>query len=206
MEENLHDKLKIQSWENAFHTFGYEYIFSKRAQRYSKWVNWLKVFGILVPAVIGATALGYGINNSLLKQMITLAIPTLIIQFSFSVLAIIYNWDDELSYSFEASQSYNNLYRRFKNLAQFSPTEYYSFSKEYDLLDTEYNGRNQQDSKHNIREWELRKGMKFSLREFKKKCIGCDQIPISIESTHCPVCGNFSLKYQYKIFRLWQTK
>lgn len=195
-EENLHDKLRIKCHDNAFHCFGYQYIFDRRAQYYSKVVNLLKVLGILVPATIGATALGYGINSNILKSTVAIAIPLTIVQFIMSTIAVIYKWDDELSYAFEASQHYNTLYREFKKLGEFPPSEYESLNGLYDLIDIQYNSRAQQDSKHNIKEWQLRRGMRFSLREFQRSCQGCGKTPISMESTKCPVCGNYSLKHK----------
>jgi mobilome CxxCx(11)CxxC protein len=199
-EENLYDKLRIKCHDNAFHCFGHQYIFDRRAQYFSKVVNLLKVLGVLVPAAIGATALGYGIDSNILKAAIAIAIPLTILQFIVSTIAIIYKWDDELSYSFEASQHYNTLYREFKKLGEFPPSDYDALNTSYDLIDTQYNSRDQQDSKHNIKEWQLRRGMRFSLREFQRTCKGCGKTPISMESTDCPVCGNYLLKN--KMFNL----
>src|SRR6185503_11700711 len=192
--ENLYDKLRSECHENAFHSFGYAYIFDKRAQRFGRWVNLLKAFGVLVPAIVGATAIGYGYNNALLKYAIVIAIPITIIQFVFSLLAIVYKWDDELAYAYEASSSYNDLYNKFSKTGKFPPAEYDHLSKEFDYITIEQTFRGQQDGKHNIREWELRKGMKYALRQYKQKCSGCGDIPLSMTSTNCYVCGKFSFK------------
>ena len=177
--------------ESSFHCFGYQYIFDKRAIHYNKLVNWLKVLGILVPALLGTLVITYNTNETIKSISIaTLSVVT-VIQFGFSVLAIIYKWDDELSYSYEASQSYNSLYRRFKNLANFPPIDDNELKKQFDLLDTENNARGQQDSKHNLKEAELRMGMRSSLREHQRKCVGCALIPKSMKSSECDVCGNF---------------
>jgi mobilome CxxCx(11)CxxC protein len=188
--------LRLECWHRAFNAFGHGYIFDKRANKYGIRINLLKVFGLLVPATVGSTAIGYGYNNEVLKSLIALAIPLTIIQFVISVLAIIYKWDDELSYSFEASQSYNTLHDNFEKLGGFPPIDYEQLRIKYDLLNTEYNLRQQQDSKHIIKEWELRKGMRSSLRDKQRKCVGCNLIPLSMESTDCYVCGRFSLKYK----------
>jgi mobilome CxxCx(11)CxxC protein len=192
--ENI-EKLRKNCWDNSLDSFGYVYIFDKRASWFGSLVNWLKVFGVLVPALIGATALG-GYTNDFLIYAINLAIPVTIIQFGFSILAIIYKWDDELSYSFESSQSHNAITKRFKRLAELPDENYNKVNLEYEKLEIEYMQRCQQDLKHNLKEWELRKGMRYALREFKRECEGCKTIPISMESTDCHVCGRFSLKYK----------
>src|SRR5690606_32397774 len=108
-----------------------------------------------------------------LKWMIIIAIPLTIIQFLFSLLAVAYKWDDELAYSYEASQDLNLLHDDFKKLGNLPPNEYQELNRQYELLNTRFKERTQQNSKHNIKEWEQRMGMKFGLREFQKKCVGC---------------------------------
>lgn len=192
--ENI-ETLRKNCWDSALDSFGYVYIFDKRANWFGSLVNWLKVFGVLVPSLIGAAALG-GYTNDFLIYAINIAVPVTIIQFGFSILAIIYKWDDELSYSFESSQSHNTIAKRFKRLAELPDENHSQFNLEYEKLEIEYTQRCQQDLKHNLKEWELRKGMRYALREFKRECEGCKITPISMDSTNCPVCGMFSLKYK----------
>lgn len=194
-EQQLFDDLRRECWNYSFQSFGYAYIFDKRASKYSTYINWLTVFGILTPSIIGATALGYGIKNILLEKMIIMAIPITIIQFIFSVLSIIFKWSDELSHSYESSQAYSSLYYDFRRLAKYPPNTYNELKHDFELLELEYIKQNQQDLKHNIKEYELRKGMRYMLREHKKECVGCKIIPISMKSTDCPVCGNYSFNY-----------
>ncbi|MDB5116375.1 MAG: putative rane protein [Mucilaginibacter sp.] len=195
-EENLYDKLRNECHDKAFDCFGYSYIFEKKALRLRRWVTLIKAFGVLVPSLVGITALGYGYDNQILKNLIVVAIPLTLIQFIISLWAIIYKWDDELSYSYEAKVNYDSLYEKFKQLGKFPPNLYEELRTKYDLISVEYSLRSQQDAQHSLREWELRKGMKYSLREHKKECYGCKIIPLSMKSTDCYVCGNFSFKYQ----------
>jgi mobilome CxxCx(11)CxxC protein len=55
----------------------------------------------------------------------------------------------------------------------------------------EQNVRDSQDEKYNINDKELRMGMKYGLRMFKVKCDGCGEVPKSLETTNCNICGNF---------------
>lgn len=184
-------KLRQTAWDNSLHTFGKGFIFDKRAQKYAAYVNLLKVFGIITPVAVGATAMGYGFDSNILKYVITIAIPLSIIQLLFSVFAIVFKWDQELAYSFEASQDYNNLSNSFKKLANIPQDNIENLEKSIDLLEERYLARSQQDAKHSVKEWELRKGMRFSLREFQRECVGCKTIPLSMKSTDCDVCGKF---------------
>jgi mobilome CxxCx(11)CxxC protein len=190
--EQKYNGLRQDCWNESLQSFGKAYIFDKRAQRYSFYINLLKVFGIVVPVTVGATAIGYGFDSVLLKYSIALAIPLTIAQLIFSVCAIVYKWDDELSYSYEASQELSTLSDKFKRLAKTPPDDFKDFEHEFEILNTIIKTRNQQSSKHNLREWELRMGMRYSLREYQRKCAGCGEIPKSMEPTKCDVCGNFN--------------
>jgi len=198
-------KLRTEAWNDSFHTFGKGYIFDKRAEKFSKNINLLKVFGIVTPIAVGATAIGYGHDAEILKSLIAFAIPILIIQLVFSVFTVIFRWDKELAYAYEASQDYNNLSSSFKKLGNLPPSEYENLEKSLDVLKTRYQARSEQDAKHSIREWELRKGMRYALRQFRRECVACKIIPESMESTDCNVCGKFEGEFK-KGLKKWMRK
>lgn len=199
--EQRFEKLRTSCWNNAITAFGTAYIFDKKAQRHGFYTNILKVFGIVVPVAVGATALGYGFNSVILKAIIALAIPLSIIQLIFSVFAVVHKWDDELAYSYEASQDLSLISDSFKKLGNLPPASFKELNDKYEILNTRLKARKQQNSKHKIREWELRMGMRYALREFQRKCVGCGEIPVSMKSTNCPVCGNFDKSINYKLFK-----
>lgn len=199
--EEKFNKLRTICWNNATSTFGNAYIFDKKAQRYGFFTNFLKVFGIIVPVTVGATALGYGLNSDILKGIITLAIPLSILQLIFSVFAVVQKWDDELAYAYEASQDLSLLSDSFRKLGNLPPENYKDLDDKFEILNTRYKARNQQNSKHNLKEWELRMGMRYALREFQRPCVGCKEIPISMKSTKCDICGNFDKSINYKLFK-----
>ena len=195
-KENQYEKLRFKCHSLAFDCFGYSYIFQKRSESLKKIVTLIKALGILVPSTVGATALGYGYNNQILKNIIIVAIPVSIVQFVISIIAMTYKWDERLSYCYEAIYSYDSLYQRFDQLGNFPPDTYLTLKTEFDLINSEKNIRSQQDAQQGIKEWELRRGMRSSLREHQKECLGCKEKPLSMKSSNCPVCGNFSFKYQ----------
>lgn len=199
--EQKYNKLRSVCWNGAITSFAFAYIFDKKAQRHSFYSNLLKVFGIIVPVAVGATALGYGLNAYILKLVIALAIPLSILQLIFSVFAVVQKWDDELAYAFEASQDLSTLSDSFKNLGNLPPNTFDELNNKYIILNVNLKARTQQNSKHNIKEWELRMGMRYALREFRRKCVGCDKVPVSMESTDCDICGKFNKTLNYKLFK-----
>jgi len=203
--EDKHNKLRQEAWDLALHSFGKRFIFDRRAEKFSKYINALKVFGIVTPVSVGATAMGYGTDSQILKPIINIAVPLLIIQLLFSVLAVIFKWDDELAYSYEASQDYNNLSNSFRKLGNTPPVDIDMLEKNLDILGARYQARTEQDAKHSVKEWELRRGMRYALREFRRECVGCRITPVSMESTDCDVCGKFETDLK-KGVRKWTRR
>ena len=185
------DKIKLESSDKAFHSFGYSYIFTKRIKCYLRYINVLKFFGIVVPLTVGALAIGYGVKPAMVVISITIAIPLTIIQLIISTLSIVYKWDDELAYAFEANQDYSHLYDEYTKLYKFPLSNITELEKQFEILKTKHNNRENQDSKHNITEKELRMGMRYSLRQNKKECAGCNIVPTTMVSSKCGICGNF---------------
>lgn len=190
-EQQQINKLRQECWNEALHTFGKGYIFDSRSKKIGRWVNLLKASGIVVPTVIGGTALSYGYNSDYSALAISLAVPLIIAQLIISVFAVVFKWDDEFAYSIEASQRYNLLADNFKKIAQFPPSKFDELKEKYNIENTKHKSRIEQDSKHNLKEWEVRKGMRYALREFKRKCYGCETVPKSMKSTDCNICGQF---------------
>lgn len=200
IQENLYDKLRIECGKKSFHSFAYAFIYARRSERYRHWVRLLKIFGVGVPAVVGATACGYGLKSHALEALIFMAIPLGIIQFTFSMAALVYEWDNKLDYAFDAQRAHSSLSERFKKLQAFPPSDFDKLNQLFETLMIELNSRQDQDTKQGIRGWEERKGMKSALREFQWKCVGCKTVALAVKTSDCPVCGNFSIKHQ--IFNL----
>ncbi|WP_286894965.1 MULTISPECIES: mobilome CxxCx(11)CxxC protein [Sphingobacterium] len=188
------DEIKIQCWNNAMQTFGYSYIFSRRARFYAKWLRVLTLLGILVPLIIGTAATGYGTDSNLLKSLIWVSVPLSIFQITISAFALVNKWEDMSSYSLEAVANYDMLSEKFRSLAKIEPEneeDILNLIKEFDNLNSHYNYRSQQDVKYLITEREKRIGMRWALRDFQRQCAACHEVPVSMESTECPVCGQF---------------
>lgn len=198
MDEDFYIKLRNQFRENAFHSYGYEYIFTKRANKYRNYIGSLKGFGVAVPAIFGVFVITYGLDSRIANVLLSVAIIATIIQFVISLFAIFAHWDEKFTYAIEAIQSHNSLYKEFQKIADFPPPSFEELNVSFGILSKELNSREQQDAKQGIHEWELRKGMRFALRQYKRKCEGCKIAPFSMKSTDCDVCGKFSFKHKIK--------
>jgi len=193
--ENNYNKLRRDCWDKALDCFGYSYIFAKRVVRLRRRIRLLTAFGILVPVAAGAIALSYAYRPEIVDFVVKIvATPLMIAQLLVSIAALIYRWDDGLSYALDAASVHGTLSGKYKKLASTPPTTEVELQRMYDLLEVEYDERTKQDAKESIKEWENRMGMRAALREFQRKCVGCDKTPTSLRSTNCDVCGNYSFK------------
>ncbi|PKD21814.1 hypothetical protein APR41_02205 [Salegentibacter salinarum] len=192
--------LRKESWNKALQSFGKAYIFSQRAEFYKKWIRSLTWLGIIIPLMIGGIAMGYGYNSSILDIALSITIPVITLQLGISAFALVNNWSDYLSYSLEATNDYNSLSESFKKIAINPPKDSYEHQKLYDILETKYSLRMQQDSKYGLKDRELRRGMRSGLREFQRECVACRETPLSMQSTSCQICGNFTRNLIQRIF------
>lgn len=200
MDNTYYEDLRIECFNHSYDCSANRYIFEKRAERFKWRIKLLKTIGFIVPITVGLTAMGYELNSHFLQYLKFVAIPITIIQFIIAAWAVFYGWDDELFYAYQSIQSYIPLFNQFNELAKFPPTDFKELKKKYDLINKDYIFRDQQDSQHNVKQWESRMGMRYSLWLHQCECIGCKKTPLSIKSNDCDICGKFS--FRYKLFNL----
>jgi len=184
------NNIRNECHNNKFHCYGKSYIYSERVNKYERRLRLINFIGLIVPLFFGSYVLTYG-NNYIESFSLYIAGPILLIQLTFSAFALVFKWDDELAYSLEATRDHNLLSQDFKTLAQFPPNNVEDLTRQYNKLNEKLKSRNEQDIKHDLSNKERIKGMRWSLREFSKRCVGCQEIPYSMEKTNCPVCGKY---------------
>ncbi len=86
-------------------------------------------------------------------------------------------------------------------MGNLPPDNFKELDEKFEILNTRLKARTQQNSKHKLKEWELRMGMRYALREFQRKCVCCEEIPVAMISTNCDVCGKFDKSLNYKLFK-----
>ncbi len=188
--ESRINNIRNECHNNKFHCYGKSYIYGERVNKYERRLRLINFIGLVVPLIFGSYVMTYG-NNYIESLSLYIAGPILLIQLIFSAFALVFKWDDELAYSLEATRDHNLLSQDFKTLGQFPPSNLEDITMQYNILNEKLKSRNEQDVKHDLSNKERVKGMRWSLREFNKKCIDCDEIPYSMEKTNCPVCGKY---------------
>ena len=189
-EEVRIENIRKECHQNKFHCYGKSFIYGERVNKYERRLRIINFIGLAVPLMFGGYSLTYG-TDSISNFASYLAGAILLMQLLFSAFALVFKWDDELSYSLEATRDHNLLSQDFKTLGQFPPIGIEKLIIKYNILNEKLKSRNEQDVKHDLSNKERIKGMRWALREFSRPCVNCKEIPYSMEKTSCPVCGKY---------------
>lgn len=190
-KKNKHDRLRQDAWNKALFSYGYGYLFSHRASKLKTRLNWITFLGIIVPILIGGIVTTYGITSPILKYLLIITAPISITQLVISVWSIVANWNTSYAYYLESYLDNYSLADKYEDLGKYPPEENDELKSKLDKIDVLRSSRDKQDSKYPLTDKEKRKGMRYSLRKFKRECAGCKKIPTDMKSTKCGVCGNF---------------
>lgn len=194
--EDEKEKFRSSCWDEAVHCFGTAQIFGDRAAWYRRWLRLLTLLGITVPVVVGGVVLSFGVGNKSMPYILGTAGVLGLVQLVGSVLSLVYKWDDELAYSTEAAADNGRLADTFGNLAEHPPNKQGELKARYDILRTESRIRSEQDGKRIVSGEEKRKGMRAALRQYRRVCVQCEQVPASMEASDCAVCGRFGRQWK----------
>jgi mobilome CxxCx(11)CxxC protein len=183
------DELRKEAWKKALEACGTSAIFSRRAQRIKTFSNIRDFLGIFIPVCVGTIVADISFVGSRFIEFLVAAtaIPSLI-QLAISVWSLVANWSEASIAWINSVISNNSLRREWEAFAkQTIPTTL----ENYNRLVEKTTDQEQTDLKANPSDKERRFGMRYSLREFRKECSACGEVPTTLKSSKCGVCGNF---------------
>jgi mobilome CxxCx(11)CxxC protein len=185
------DRVCSDCWNRAIYAYGTGQVFLKRSRKYTKLLQALSFFGIIVPLLIGGVVLGFGTEGAYLKTLIIIAAVAGIVQLVFSAWSIVYSWADGLQYSLESASENFDLSLKFRELGEQAQAPPEDLELRVAVLKAKDEARQMADAKKGVTEKELRYGHRAGLRQFARQCEGCKEIPRSMEATKCNICGGF---------------
>ncbi len=188
-KEDPSDRIRIDCWDKALDSFGYAYIYDKRLARLGLWLRWSEFFGIVIPILLGGILTTYYSNQGLIDLAIKVTAPIAIAQLIVSAYLTVTGANARLQSYAEKSAEHAVLSSQFEQLAKHPIEDINEYRRQYDILAERERGLAKGTSA--IRDKELRMGMRYGLRNYRRKCAGCGEVPVSMESTECDVCGNF---------------
>lgn len=187
--EDLKLKIRQDCWDKALDCLGFSYIYAKKIDSIDKWLKWSKVLGITIPLLLGGIVSSYYTNKEIMEYSIAILSPIAIAQLVVSTYLTIIGSDEKVFNYVTKSTENALLNSEFEQLAKYPLDDFNEYNKKYEILLT----REREISKgnHKIEDKELRMGMRYGLRNYKRTCVGCKETPISMKPTNCDVCGNF---------------
>ncbi len=184
------DAIRRRCWDGALHTYATSYIFQRRARTFGTKLNWITYIGFVVPMIVGLLVLSYGHFKSL-PTIIAVASALGIGQIVVSLWSVIGGWVAGYSYATDSAATNSGLARRYEELASNPPQNISALRHEYEKLTIRDENRQEKDYQQGVKEAEKRMGMRAALRKYQRKCAACGEVPTTMKSTSCGVCGRF---------------
>lgn len=145
-------------------------------------------FGIVIPLLVGATAMAFGVDSGWFPGLLYVAGFLAIIQLSVSVWSVVARWDERYEQAIESSRANTRLYNLWKKLIAHPPI---SLNEKVDEALATDHEQEQKDLASAISEKEKRFAMHETLFYFGKPCPTCRKIPLSKKPSECDMCGNY---------------
>jgi mobilome CxxCx(11)CxxC protein len=174
--------------DKAFAAYGTTKIFESRAQKLSRGRTLITYLGIVVPLVVGATAMAFGVDSPWFPVLVALAAALGIAQIVTSVWAIVARWDERCIHALESVRANTKLFNLWSRLELSGSSQLEKEIADALKIDQEQEDK---DLAHGITEQEKRYAMHEALFYFRKPCVACRRIPTSKEPLDCDMCGNY---------------
>lgn len=187
--EDLKSKMRQDCWNKALDALAYSYIYSKRVSKVNTLLKWSKAFGFIIPVLLGGIVSGYYNNKAIMDLSIAITTPIALIQLVVSAYLTVVGSDEKLTQYSNKVAEYSLLNSEFEQLANYPTEDFEEYNKRFIVLVERERGISKDN--FDLEDSELRMGMKYGLRNYRRACVGCKETPTSMKPTKCDVCGNF---------------
>ncbi len=182
---------RLNSNNSALNCYGTAYIFEQRVLPLRIATKILSFSSLVGPLVIGALVIAVGTKGAIVGWALVLVIILSIIQIVVSLWAHVADWQNKLALYEDSKVENYMLASEFKDLADNTLLSDSKWRTKSEVLESKGEYRKINDLKRSITEEEKRMGMRYALRFYMRPCTGCNEVPKTIESSNCPVCGQF---------------
>jgi mobilome CxxCx(11)CxxC protein len=193
------DRICNQCWDRALYAYGTAQVFLNRSLRYKRNLRLLAFIGIAGPVVIGGMVI-HGIAPNYLGRFVLVVGIIAIIEALVSVWSLAASWAENLSYSQRSTAENLALSSAFKELGEQAANPPPDLELKFTDLRSRDDSRRAADAEQGMKEKEKRYAHRAGLVHFGRPCEGCKQIPISMDSSNCKMCGRFGM---FSFFRFW---
>lgn len=204
-EEEKRAILRGLSRKNAYHAFATAKVFERRLKKLRRQLKWLSFLGLIAPVLVGGVVLSFGSQSPAFDWLVVAAGTVIVVQAVISLWSLVADWEDHYRYSVESMAANYRLFEEWDELARVPPDDTDDFHARVTGAKREMVGRLHQDYKWGPKDWEIRRGMRAALREKGAECVSCGEVPYSMRSTSCPVCGRFGAVHRLTgILKFWE--
>ncbi|GAA2518802.1 mobilome CxxCx(11)CxxC protein [Streptomyces sp. NPDC004673] len=183
------DDYRRKCWDAALHAYGTSHIFQRRARDLKRKTDVLTWVGLAVPLLIGALVGTFG-RNEFWGTALAVGAVIAAVQLAINLWSLVRRWPEDLAYSSASAVANESLAAQFVSLAE-DPPALPAFRTRFEKLSVEDGARRARDGEKNVKDKELRRGMRAALRKYQRPCLGCQQTPTAMTPTDCDVCGKF---------------
>lgn len=188
MENNI-DKIRKDCWDKTLDAIGYGYIYQLKIKEINYWLRISKVLGIIIPVFLGGILTSTYNSPEYISMAIWITSPFALGQLVLSTILTINGADENvLKYSTKAAE-YLVIETEYRQMARYPNSNEFEYLKKFEILIEREKGISKANLE--VTDKEKRIGMRFGLRELSRKCVGCNEKPLSMNSSNCDICGNF---------------
>ena len=181
--------VRIECWENTWKCCATAFIFQERARHLRRRLQTLSFLGIAVPAAIGGIVMTFqSLEDGAIAIILSIAGALLVAQLVLSIMSLTSRWEDSFAYALKSAALNTKLRLRYERLAKDAPTD---IAEQFSALQEDDTELQIEDEKQGLTSDERIRGMRYSLLQYHKACIACNETPRSMTPTQCGICGNF---------------
>ena len=188
MENNI-EKIRQDCWDNTLDAIAYSYIYQLKIKSINFWLRISKILGIIIPVFLGGVLTSTYNSPEYISMAFWIKSPLELGQLVLSTILTINGADENvLKYSTKAAE-YSVIETEFRQMARYPNSDEFEYLKKFEILIEREKGISKANLE--VTDKEKRIGMRFGLRELSRKCVGCNEIPLSMNTSNCDICGNF---------------
>ena len=188
MENNV-DKIRQDCWDKTLDAIAYSYIYQLKIKSINFWLRISKILGIIITVFLGGVLTSTYNSPEYISMAIWITSPFALGQLVLSTILSINGADENvLKYSTKAAE-YSVIETEFRQMARYPNSNEFEYLKKFEILIEREKGISKANLE--VTDKEKRIGMRFGLRELSRKCVGCNEIPLSMNASNCDICGNF---------------
>ena len=184
------DQLQDECWNKAIYACGTAYLVGREFQSIKMKRQIITFLGIGVPVLVGGMAFTHADYPDFFSKFLLGAGILSVAQLVVSVWSLTANWDDFYEKCSQSLDVNTDLEVEWQNAARNNPPDS-EISKKVEFLRVRDLEQQKKDKKLGISETKFRRGLRYALRQYKRSCVQCGEVPASMKPTACPVCGDF---------------